>query len=321
MKKFLKNWTLPIAIAAGIALYETYSRIPALDFTRPYAPDVVAVVQPLLIFTMLFLTFCKVNLSDMRPRRVHLWLLLVQVGSFALGSLALRLFPDMAGRVTLEAAMLCMICPTATSAAVVTARLHGDAADITTYTLFVNLAVALAVPLCVPLIHPHASVAFFPAFVAILGKVCPLLLLPLIAAQVVKKTLPGLWRRIVSLHSLAFYLWAIALCIAIAVSVRAIHHSDRPAGELAGIAAASLLCCIFQFALGRFLGKRSGTPISSGQSLGQKNTVFAIWMGYTFLEPVTSIAGGFYSVWHNLYNTWQMAQTRRRDAQEAGESK
>ncbi len=315
IKKLLKNWTLPIAIALGVALYETYSRIPALDFTRPYAPAVVAVVQPALIFTMLFLTFCKVDIRDMRPRLVHLWMLLVQVGSFALGSLALRLFPGMEGRVELEAAMLCMICPTATSAAVVTAKLHGDAADITTYTLFVNFAVALTVPMCVPLIHPHGGTDFFPAFTAILGKVCPLLLLPLLAAQFVKALLPRLWRGIVSLHNLAFYLWAVALCVAIAVSVRAIHHSHSPLPQLAGIAFASLACCAVQFALGRRLGRKGGTEISSGQSLGQKNTVFAIWMGYTFLDPVTSIAGGFYSVWHNLYNTWQMYRVRRRDAQ------
>ena len=43
-----------------------------------------------------------------------------------------------------------------------------------------------------------------------------------------------------------------------------------------------------------------------GQSLGQKNTVFAIWMGYTFMEPIVSVAGGFYSIWHNLYNSWQL---------------
>lgn len=317
MKKFLKNWTLPAAIVTGVLSYEVYSRVPALDFTRPYAPAVVAVVQPLLIFAMLFLTFCKVDIRDMRPRRAHLWLLLIQVGAFAAGAFALRLFPALAGRAVLESAMLCLICPTATSAAVVTARLHGDAADITTYTLLVNLAVALAVPLCVPLMRPHETLAFFPAFVLILGKVCPLLLLPLLLAQFVRAFVPRLWRGVVSLHNLAFYLWAVALCLAIAVSVRAIHHSGSRPGELLCIAAASLVCCAAQFAAGRRIGARYGTPVSSAQSLGQKNTVFGIWMGYTFLEPVTSVAGGFYSVWHNLYNTWQMNRVREQDASAA----
>ena len=40
--------------------------------------------------------------------------------------------------------------------------------------------------------------------------------------------------------------------------------------------------------------------------MGQKNTVFAIWMGLVFLNPVTSVVGGFYSIWHNLINSWQL---------------
>ena len=52
-------------------------------------------------------------------------------------------------------------------------------------------------------------------------------------------------------------------------------------------------------------------PSAPGKPLGQKNTVFAIWMGYTFMTPVTSVAGGFYSVWHNIYNSYQLYQKRK----------
>ncbi len=52
--------------------------------------------------------------------------------------------------------------------------------------------------------------------------------------------------------------------------------------------------------------------IKSG--IGQKNTVFAIWMGYTFLTPETSIVGGFYSIWHNIYNSWQIHRHETRRA-------
>ena len=85
----------------------------------------------------------------------------------------------------------------------------------------------------------------------------------------------------------------------------------------------SLVCCILQFVVGRFVGSRytSRRPaakpeveargkavrtVTAGQSLGQKNTVFAIWMGITFMTPETAIVGGLYSIWHNLYNSWQL---------------
>ena len=51
--------------------------------------------------------------------------------------------------------------------------------------------------------------------------------------------------------------------------------------------------------------------IAGTQTLGQKNTVFAIWMGATFMNPVTATAGGFYSVWHNLFNSYQMYKARK----------
>lgn len=33
-------------------------------------------------------------------------------------------------------------------------------------------------------------------------------------------------------------------------------------------------------------------------------------MGYTFFTPVTAIAGGFYSIWHNLVNSYQLYRSK-----------
>ena len=60
------------------------------------------------------------------------------------------------------------------------------------------------------------------------------------------------------------------------------------------------------FAIGRRIAGHYGEMVTGGQALGQKNTVFAIWLAYTFFTPVTAIAGGFYSLWHNVVNTWQL---------------
>ncbi|MBR6648618.1 MAG: transporter, partial [Bacteroidaceae bacterium] len=87
---------------------------------------------------------------------------------------------------------------------------------------------------------------------------------------------------------------------------RAIAHTTLPLFVMIGIALVSFICCLMQFAVGRFIGARYGDKITGGQALGQKNTVFAIWLAYTFLTPVTAIAGGFYSVWHNIVNTLQL---------------
>lgn len=308
--RFLKNWTLPVAILTGFVAYELYAHIPLFDATRQMAPKVVAVLQPVLIFTMLFLSFCKVDARQLRPRLKHLWLLMIQAGAFALGALILHAFPDMPGGVVLQGCMLCMICPTATSACVVTGKLGGDAADVTMYTVLINLTAALVVPALVPLFHDMAGAGFLASFIRILGRVFPMLICPFIAAQACRWLLPGLTRKFVSVPDLPFYLWAVSLSIAIAVTTRSIAHSSETVAEITAVAVGSLVCCILQFALGTWIGIRQGSRVSTAQSLGQKNTVFAIWVGYTFLNPVTSIAGGFYSVWHNVYNTWQLKRMR-----------
>ena len=52
--------------------------------------------------------------------------------------------------------------------------------------------------------------------------------------------------------------------------------------------------------------------VTAGQSMGQKNTVFAIWLAYTFMTPETAIVGGLYSIWHNIYNSWQLRNVAKK---------
>jgi len=313
--RFIKNWTLPISMITGVLAYFIYVNVPLFAPTRPYANDVVGIVQPTLIFSMLFLTFCKISPGQLRLRRWYLWNTLIQLSLFAAFSGVLIILPDTPSRVLIESAMLCLICPTATAAAVVTAKLEGNAADITTYTIIINIAVAVIAPLLLPLAHPHPGLTFLPTFGMIIHKVFPILICPLIAAWAVRYFCPSLLRILLKVKDLSFYLWAVALAIAIAVTVKAIVHSNIPVIYEIGIAIVSMVCCLFQFAAGKRIGGIYGERIEGGQALGQKNTVFIIWMGYTFLSPITAVAGGFYSVWHNVINSYQLYQKRKSDNQ------
>ena len=312
---FAKEWTLPIAIGWGVLSYLVFSSCSFFNVVRPYAWHMVSVIQPLLIFTMLFLSFCKIDYHALRPRRMHAWMLLVQCSLFALLTWLLYDFPSLFGRVWIEGAMLCLICPTATAAAVVTQKLQGDAADVTMYTILINLSAAVLVPLAIPLIHPSEGQGFMTSFVLILSKVFPMLICPLLAALLVRYFFPRLHKLLAASRDLAFYLWAVALSIAMAVTTRSIAHSLCSTSDLVALALVSLVCCMLQFLVGRKIGKYYGRTISGSQGLGQKNTVFGIWLGYTFFNPVTSLAGGFYCIWHNLYNTWQMHQMNRHPKQ------
>ncbi len=77
----------------------------------------------------------------------------------------------------------------------------------------------------------------------------------------------------------------------------------------------SLLICLAQFAVGRYIGHFFGTVIESGQGLGQKNTAFAVWIAYTYLSPLSVAGPGCYILWQNAINSleiWHHRKTTER---------
>ena len=319
-KGFIKEWMLPIAMVTGASVYLIYHWMPRpVHCIGPFLQGTVSVLQPLLIFMMLFLTFCRIEPRELRPHRWHWWLLLIQGGLFTvLGAGAAALLKWSAiGQgewiVLVESAMLCLICPTATAAAVVTRKLGGDVPGITTYVILINILTAVLIPLVVPLVRPYSGMEFWTAFSMILAKVLPLLIMPCLAAWLVRYLAPRLHRRLLKYPDLPFYIWAVALALAIAVSTRYILYSSLDGWMLAAMAAVSLVCCAFQFAVGKAVGGlyRDDKRITAGQAMGQKNTVFIIWVAYTFMTPETAMIGGLYSIWHNIYNSRQLRRVSK----------
>jgi BASS family bile acid:Na+ symporter len=316
VKHIIKEWMLPIAMMTGASIYLIYHLMPEpVHRMGPVLSELVGVLQPLLIFAMLFLTFCRIEPRELKPHRWHWWLLLIQGGLFVLLGLVIlalrRWVPADTSftEILIECAMLCFICPTATAAAVVTRKLGGDIPGITTYIVLINILTAVLVPLVVPVLWDHGGLSFWPAFNMIMAKVFPLLITPCLCAWLVRYLFPRLHRRLMRYPDLPFYLWSVALTLAIALTTKAIVHSGISVALILSMSAVSLVCCAFQFAVGRCVGGRYGGEagkITAGQSMGQKNTVFAIWLAYTFMTPVTAIVGGLYSIWHNIYNSWQL---------------
>ena len=75
---------------------------------------------------------------------------------------------------------------------------------------------------------------------------------------------------------------------------------------------ASILVCTLNFGLGKWVGHQYGDTIAGGQLMGQKNTAFGIWMATTYLNPLASVFLAFYSVWQNLFNSWQIWRYERK---------
>ena len=285
MMRFLKDWILPIAMAAGAGGYFLFHYAGFLAPLKPAVWVAVDILTPSLIFIQLFLTFCKIDLKDMRLTGWHWTILAFQALSALLMAAVLMFVPmNEVYREIFEGAMVCLICPTATAAAVVTDKLGGSAARITLYNLMSNILAAVFVPVVFPLIELHSEMGFFPAFLKILSKVFPLLICPFLLAVLLR------------------YVWPKA------------HDFFR--AVLWMIAGAALLTCIVQFWFGKRTGKALGDTITAGQALGQKNSVLAIWMAYTYLNPISSLAPGTYAIWQNIFNSWQLWRKNHRDCPE-----
>lgn len=304
--RFIKEWTLVISILVGVLAYFVFIAIPFPPAVHHFANQAVSIVQPLLLFSMLFLTYCRINPHDLRLCRWHLWVLALQAGFFIALAIILIFLPAGDLRIILEGAMLCLICPTATAGAVITGRLGGNINNITSYTILINILVSILIPTFVPFVHPNPELGFVNSSLLILGKVFPLLLLPLISAFLLRFISPSLTEKFAKRSDLSFYLWAVALALAITVTTRSIMHADLKLSTELWLVVVSLISCALQFWLGRKIGDRYNDTITAGQAFGQKNTVLAIWMGYTFFTPITSIVGGFYSIWHNIVNSYQL---------------
>lgn len=110
----------------------------------------------------------------------------------------------------------------------------------------------------------------------------------------------------------SYYLWAFCIIINSAQVTRIICQ------RLLGTKTTLLYCvyagllCLVNFVVGKKIGETSHDRISGGQSLGQKNTILAIWIGTTYLNPTSGIIMGAYMLWQNVCNALQLSYKRLR---------
>jgi len=308
LKKLLRQYTLPVAMVTGTLIYLLFAYTPALHEVGQTAEPIIVTVFPFFMFLVLFVTFCKVDFHRMRPVGWHLWVGLFQIFFVAIIVAAIMVF-DIVGDnlILLESVLTCIIGPCAAAAAVVTAKLGGDLEEMTTYTFMSNLITAILVPLCFPLIDKSVDMNFWQAFLLILYKVCLVLVVPMALAYIVKHYMHRLHKWIIGVPDLSFYLWAVSLTIVTGITVRNIVHAQTSVQFLLLIALMVLLLCLIQFAVGRYVGHFFHRTQEAGQALGQKNTAFAIWIAYTYLNPLSSVGPGCYILWQNLINSIELS--------------
>ena len=286
---------MPLAMVVGVAL------------CRPLA-IVEEVTQhtltPVLIAAMLFITFCRVDIRQMRLEWSHLWMLLIQFVGAAVVYYAVT---PLLGQEVGQGAMICVMAPIAMAAVVIGGMLGGNVTMMVTYSLVCNLVTALIAPYML-----HAFGNGDCTFAQIISRVAPTLIAPFVVAQLCRWLLPKVATWFAAHSSISFYLWLISLILVMGRTTLFILNADADPMVEVELAIVALVLCFVQFKTGRFLGRYTGDVVATTQSVGQKNTIFAIWLSLNFLNPIASIAPTAYIVWQNLANSWQMWKHERK---------
>lgn len=258
------------------------------------------ILAPALLFAMLFITFCCVDLRDIRLSMLHLWIILFQLFT-GIGSYYLLL--PLCGEILAQGVMVCFITPVAMAAVVIGRILGGNVLNIASFSIACNVVMALFIPLFFTHIGGEGC-----SFSQILIKVGPLMVLPPFVAQLIRYTTPSITTWFGKRGYISYYLWLVSLVITVGRTVSFVSANMSDIELFLGLALAfgALITCVIQYRVGHLLGLKYGDPAGAQQSLGQKNTILAIWMTQTFLSPIASIAPTSYVIWQNLMNSYKI---------------
>ena len=259
MKKILailERNVLALAMVVGVVGFPVFRHMTGL--------------LPPLIFLMLFFTFCKINPADLRLRKWHWIVLVVQlllgVGIYYVLHYGLRLCNTLSHKdiaIISQGLMLCVLMPTASAAAIIAGKLGGSIQNLTSFTLLSNIATAIIVPVFFPLVNPEAGIEFWQAFLMILRKISPLLIAPFLAAWLLRYVYDRYYQRRGSdkrfnlsprVASMPFYVWVVTLVILMGDLTYSLVNQQYSIWTIAILCVGSLITCLLQFGLGKWIG-------------------------------------------------------------------
>ena len=304
---FFRKFALPCSLVLGALGYLIFANVPFLQPLGDAVGPRLVELMPVVLFALLYVTFCKIEIKEMKPKAWHFVLQLIRTSLALLMVIAICLFgKNYEMKVILEGAFICFICPTAAAVAVVTEKLGGSIGSLTTYTVIANIFTMIIIPSLFPMVEKGADVSFLYMSMMVFRNVTTVLVVPLLFALLSRKFLPRFVDKVKSVKDLGFYMWCFNLTILMGETVRNILHATVSGWILALLLFVPLLVCLIQFAIGKAVGRHWDANISGGQALGQKNTIVGIWLTLTFLNPLAAVAPGAYVVWQNLVNGWQL---------------
>ena len=191
MKSFFKRFSLPVSLLVGVVAYLMFSQIEILEPIGDVAGPLFLDIMPVVLFTILYVTFCKIQIKEMKPRTWHFILQGIRIALSGFFVWLITLASDADVKLLLEGMFICIICPTAAAAPVVTEKLGGSIGSLTIYTIIANVVTSVIIPLFFPMVEKSADIEFFAAVLMVLKNVTVVLVVPLVLALTSRKVIPA----------------------------------------------------------------------------------------------------------------------------------
>ncbi len=230
-----------------------------------FIPEIVIPANesiPYFIALMLLTTYSKLDFKEIKVSRMPVFMIIFQYAAAILSYLALYYWNPLFA----QQAFICLICPVATSAPVIALMLGANIAVLVSFTLVSYVAIAILAPFLLPIVGGTQGVPFLATSWMIARQIIPLILLPLIVAYLFKKYIPKADSFLQKHHGISFYLWSITLVLVIGKATTFVlaQPLDMIPVEI-GLAAISLVACVFQFVAGHAIGARFGNKVVGTQ--------------------------------------------------------
>lgn len=202
-----------------------------------------------------------------------------------------------------QTAFVTAIAPTAIAAPVIISILKRKVEYVAFSLLFTNFIIALLLPFLLPALTSNSHdinvwTIFYPVLI--------IFSIPLLLGQILKYFLPSLHSLLSRFKDESFYLLMCAIYLGTSNASNYLRtEMNQSFNIVIYIGLTSLLLCFLNFVLGRFLGG-SEFSVEGGQSLGQKNNAFTIWIALTFVSPLAVLGPVFYVLFQNIFISWEL---------------
>jgi len=268
----------------------------------------LVMIVPYLIFTILLLNFTAVDIRKLRLLHMtgmNIALLMFQIVVSLGGYLLTKLLGG--DEVIAQGILIAIICPVAASSVVISCYLGANREAVTAHVILGNLMVAIVAPIFFSFIGVQQQMPFLESFWLILKRVSPIIAFPFFLALGLQMWIPSANTFINRFKGYSLYIWALALAITLGQTINFIFvHGAENRQNIVILGIVSVLICAVQFGVGKLIGHKYGDTVAGGQMLGQKNSALGIWMANIYLFPLASVSIALYSIWQNLFNSWQM---------------